>query len=365
MADAVGKEGYKVRPDLEELCAGVSGAEDMVFKFARVERYKCAAELLASIGHHRAIVWWAYRCVLSLLEELAVNPACDRDIADIGTSFEVTVPDFAKVQPPEPDPEDIAAINAQVAQLEADCKKMRSMVDPEVLRQVEEAVEVAYQEFKNVHGIHPVDLIKQLAEKIKQDPYAIDPHSPIFQEAAKIKAQLGAIQKETVGTIKSVIPPKMPAHEKKVRDGALSAVYRWVGAPDEPNSKACLDIGNECPDTPAGLLSLSAFWASGNLMPGGEQVVPTPPGLAANGICQVLLMCALHKGGTRKLKERYELYFKLGVDVLSGADNWESSLTSESAPHEKFSAAPPPSSSAAVPPPHENHAAGYKRWKPE
>jgi hypothetical protein len=361
MEDAVGKEGYKVRPDLEELCAGVGGAQEMVFRFAGVGRYKCAAELMAYIGHHRAIVWWAYRCVLSIVEELAVNPAVDRDIADIASSFEVTVPDFAKVKPPEPDPEDIAAIHAQVAQLEADCKKMRAMVDPEVLRQVEEAVEVAYQEFKNVHGIHPVDLIKQLAEKIKQDPYAIDPNSPIFLEAAKIKAQLGAIQKQTVDTIKSVIPPKVPAHEKKVRDDALSAVYRWVGAPDEVNSKACLDIGNECPDTPAGLLSLSAFWAFGNLTPGGEQVVPTPPGLAANGISQVLLMCALHKGGTRTLKERYELYFGLGVDVLCGADNWEASINDGKAPHELLDADGAGGGKDAWQ--KANGEAGYTRWK--
>ncbi|MDR3301897.1 MAG: hypothetical protein LBT01_05110 [Spirochaetaceae bacterium] len=386
MDDAVGKEGYKIRPDLEELCAGVRGAQEMIFKFATAGRYKCAAELMASIGHHRAIIWWAYRCVISLLEELAVNPSVDRDIADIASNFEVTVPDFAKVQPPEPDMEKIAKIKADIAQSIADLEKAKAQLDPEIVKLFDEALEVGYQKFKAVQGIHPMDLIKKLGERVGEDQHPIDRNSPIFQEAAKIKAQLGAIQKETVDTIKSVIPPKMPAHEKKVRDNALSAVYRWISAPDEPNSKACLELGNECPDTPAGLLSLSAFWAFGNLMPGGKQVIHTPPGLAANGICQVLLMCALHKGGTRKLKERYELYFKLGVDVLSGADNWEYSLASESAPHEKIAAAPPPTEKpapphekfftaavhgavpqapSAVPPPHKNRTAGYKRWKPE
>jgi len=76
------------------------------------------------------------------------------------------------------------------------------------------------------------------------------------------------------------------------------------------------------------LLSFCAFWAGGNLMPDpdGDQVVPTPAGLAANGICQVLLMCALHKGGTRKLKERYEHYFNLGVEVMTGKNNWEKDI---------------------------------------
>jgi hypothetical protein len=228
---------------------------------------------------------------------------------------------------------------------------------------VEEAVEFAFQEFKKVHGIHPMDLIKQLGARLNEDPHPIDRNSPIFQEAEKLKAQLAAVQKETVDTIKSVIPPKVPEHEKKLRDNALSAVYRWIAVPDEVNSKACLDIGNECPDTPAGLLALTAFWSFGNLMPGGDQTVPTPPGLAANGLCQVLLMCALHKGGTRKLKERYELYFNLGVDVLSGKDNWEASLTNGKPPHLE-TRQPESSPSAPIPPPANNNT-GYKRWKPE
>ncbi|MDR3170121.1 MAG: hypothetical protein LBU17_00670 [Treponema sp.] len=378
MDDAIGKEGYKIRPDLEELCAGVKGAEEMVFKFASVERYKCAAELMAYTGHHRAIVWWGYRCVLSLLEELALNPTADRDIADIGANFEVTVPDFAKVKPPEADPEQVAQLKADIAKAQADVEKLKEKIDPEIRKIFDEALEIGYQKFKEVQGIHPLDLIKKLAERVGQDEHPIDPASPIFQEAAKIKAQLGAIQKETVDTIKSVLPPKMPEHEKKVRDNAMQAVYRWVTAPDAENSQKCLDIGNECPDTPAGLLSLSAFWAYGDLMPTGEQPVPTPSGLAANGLCQVLLMCALHKGGTRKLKERYELYFNLGVEVLTGKDIWEESLGDSVAPHEK--PVPPPERTSAekksdvVPSaidtmqdevPKLTPNTGYKRWKPE
>ena len=357
VSDAVKNENYKVRPDLADLFAGVNGAEEMTFKLAKAEKHKEACELLAYVCHRRVGIWWGYRCILSLLKELAQNPAVERDIADIAASFDVTVPDFAKVEPPVIPPEVIAKQEEGNAFVKAKMAEARAALDPEMLKYVEDAVEVAFQEFKRVHGIHPMDLLKKLAEKCKQDPYKIDPNSPIFQEAAKLKAQLGAVQKETVDTIKSVIPPKVPEHEKKVRDDALSAVYRWIVAPDEENSKACLDIGNECPDTPAGLLSLSAFWAFGNLMPGGKQVIPTPPGLAANGLVQTLLMCALHKGGTRKVKERYEVYFNLGVDVLSGRDNWEESLAAGKAPHEELRA---PSGSGAP-----SGSAAYKRWKPE
>jgi hypothetical protein len=332
------KENYAIRPDLAELYVGVDSAEEMVFKFADLERYKCAAELMLYIAHKRAAVWWVYRCVLSLMEEFLLNPAGERDIATIGADIEKgpEVPEFAKIEPPEVDPEKIAFMEAKLAEMEADYQKARAAADPEMLGLVEEAMEVAFQEFKNVHGIHPMDLLKKLGERLKEDPRPIDPDSPIFQEAAKLKAQLAAVQKDTVETIKSVLPPKVPAHQKKLSDNALAAVYRWVAAPDPENAQRCMDVGNECPDQPGGLLSLSAFWSFGNLMPAGEQVIPTPPGLAANGLTQTLLLCALAPGGVRKVKERYAEYFRLGVEVLTGADNWEPSLVDSKMPHEQI-----------------------------
>jgi hypothetical protein len=332
------KENYTIRPDLAELYAGVDGAEEMVFKFAGLGRFKCAGELMLYIAHKRAAVWWVYRCVMSLMEELLLNPAGERDIATIGAGIEKgpEVPEFAKVEIPTAPPETIAAVQAQLQQAEAEYQKMRALADPYWLQLIEEGMEVANQEFQKVHGIHPSDLLKQIAEQMKQDPYPVDPNSPIFQEAAKLKARLAAVQKDTVGTIKSVLPPKIPAHQKKLSDSALAAVYRWVVAPNEENSRLCLDLGNECPDQPGGLLSLSAFWSFGNLMPVGEQVIPTPPGLASNGLVQTLLLCALAPGGVRKVKERYAEYFRLGVEVLSGADNWESSLEDSKMPHEQI-----------------------------
>jgi hypothetical protein len=357
VSDTVEKENYKIRPDLAELFAGVSGVEEMTFKLAAAEKYKEACEFLAYAAHRRAGVWWGYQCLISLLEELGMNPPEDRDIADIAADFEVKVPDFAKVELPEPP--DLAPLQAVNADVRAQISAMREKANPEIMKMVDDGIAVAFGEFKRVHGMDPIELVKKLQEKMSQGTQ-IDPNSPVFTARDELRAQLQAMRKETVDTIKSVIPPKVPEHEKKIRDNALSAVYQWIIAPDEPNSKKCLDIGNECPDTPAGLLSLSSFWAFGNLMPGGDRIVPTPPGLAANGLCQVLLMCGLHKGGTRKLKERYEIYFNLGVDVLAGKDNWDESLVEGKPPHEALSrAAEKPEEK---PPEGPN---GYKRWKPE
>jgi len=378
VADAVAKEKYKIPPDLEDLFAGITGAEEMVFRLAEKENFKAADELLAYIAHRRAGVWWGYRCILNLMEELKKNPAVDRDIADIGADFEVKVPDWAKVELPKPDPAIEAMMKETTAQLNQQYKDIEALLDPEIHSMVKEAVEVAYKEFERVHGIHPMDVFKLLAKHINDPPVVIDPKSPAIVESAKIKAQLKQVQKDTIDTIKSVLPPKVPAHQKKVRDNALNAVYRWIAAPDAENSQKCLDIGNECPDTPAGLLSLSAFWAYGDLMPTGEQTVPTPPGLAANGLNQVFLMCALHKGGTRKVKERYAEYFRLGVEVLTGADNWEASLAAGKAPHEEENVAviqaapvvqpqtaePQPSSPPPQAAPEIPEAPVYKRWKP-
>jgi hypothetical protein len=336
--ELVEKEHYQIRPDLAALYAGVDGAEDMVFKFADLGRYKCASELMIYTAHRRAAVWWAYRCVLSLMEELLLNPAGERDIASIGADIEKgpEIPEFAKVETPAASPETIAAMQAQLQQAEAEYQKMRALADPRWLQLIEEGMEVANQEFKKAHGIHPSDLLKQIAGQMKQDPYPVDPNSPIFQEAAKLKAQLAAVQKDTVETIKSVLPPKVPAHQKKLSDNALAAVYRWVAVPNAENTRRCLDAGNGCPDQPGGLLSLSAFWSFGNLMPIGDQVIPTPPGLAANGLVQTLLLCALAPGGVRKVKERYAEYFRLGVEVLTRADNWEASLADSKMPHEQL-----------------------------
>ncbi|MDR3116088.1 MAG: hypothetical protein LBU25_11290 [Treponema sp.] len=336
LADLVARENYKIQPGLEPFFAGPGNAERIIYNLAKADKWKDACELMAYLAHRRAAVWWLYRCVISLMEESILNPSVERDIATIGASMEPEVPEFAKIELPKPDPAALAQVEAVLADARAKAKEANAALDQDMLHFLEEAVEVAFQEFKRVHGIHPVDLLKQVGAQLAQPRVQIDPASPILVETAKLKAQLAAVQKETVATIKSVLPAKLPAHQKKLSDNALSAVYRWIAAPDEENARRCLDVGNECPDQPGGLLALSAFWAFGNLMPAGDQVIPTPPGLAANGLTQTLLLCALSPGGARKVTERYALYFRLGVEVLTGADNWEASLADSRMPHEQL-----------------------------
>ena len=318
-------EGYKIRPDIQSFFDGRTVAEDVVWDFADAGRWKCACELLTYMAHRRAAVWWGYQCVLSLMDELKQAPAEERDIDSIATSFKPEVPDFAKIEPAKPTPEQIKQAQASLDKMKQEVASLRELADPAALAEVEEALDYAFGLFKERHGMTPIEMVQKAVE-MEKNKMQVSPDSPIFKAADELKSKLQTVRKETLDTIHAVIPPKVPAHQKKQSDNALQAVYRWVVAPDGSNAKKAMDIGNECPDTPAGLLSLCAFWAGGDLMPETEQVIATPAGLAANGICQVLLMCALHKGGTRKLKERYEHYFNLGVEVMTGQNNWEKSV---------------------------------------
>jgi hypothetical protein len=362
VADAVAKEGYKIRPDLEAVFAGTPGAESMVYKLADAGDYTSADELRCYIAHRRAAVWWGYRCVVDLYEEVAQNPPVDQDIADIAADFSVHVPDWAKVEIPKPDPKALDMAQSLLDQTKASLADIEATLDQDMLKFLREAVEVAFQEFKRVHGIHPIDLLKQVGKTINDDPVPLDPKSPAFVETDKIRAQIQVARADAVDTIKSVLPPKTPAHDKQVRDNALGAVYRWVVAPDAENAQKCQEIGADNAGTPAGLLTLAAFWAYGNLTPLADQVVPTPAGLAANGLSQVLLLCSLEKGGFRKPKERYERYFQIGVDVITGKDNWGETVADHKAPHEEHAPASPQPAPRTVAP---TRPVTYHRWKPE
>lgn len=364
LREAVEKEKYKLRPDLEQFSSEDMTSEDFLFALQEAGKYKEACDFLAYVLHRRAAVWWGYRCLLSLNRELNENPASERDIADIGAPKEMPVPEWAKMPSPE---EENAAAEADYAKTSEQLAKIKERLDkaiaeakkkipPEVQAVWDKAYGAVNEEFRKKYGVTMEGLLQKAAEKSAGPLFEVDPDSPIFQAAEKLRNDIEAKRKETIELIKSVVPPKVPAHERKVRDDAMQAVYRWVVAPDEGNSRKALDAGNTCPDQPAGLMAMAAFWSFGNLTPEGKQVIATPPGLAANGICSALLQAALHKGGTRKYAERCQLYFELGLKVAWGEDNWEESTEKEKAPHAE-PAAPMPSPV----PPQENRT--YTKWK--
>jgi len=303
--------------------------------------------------------------MLTLQEELLANPAKPRDIADIAAPKPLNVPDWAKTPPPTP--EEAAEIAAEKAEDEMELAKLENMpneimatlrqvMPPKVMKMWDYMYETIDGEFKKKHGLSMMELTRMAGEKEAEPLFTIDPNSPIDVESKKLKAQLEAQRQQTIALLKSVLPPKVPEHQKKLTDDAMQAVYRWVSAPDEANTQAAFNIGNECPDLPAGLLAMVAFWSFGDLAPEGKMIVPTPPGLASNGLCSALLLAGLAKGGTRKYQERCKLYLDLGLKVAWGEDNWADSLTEKEPPHENITPAAKPG---------KPQTGGYTKWEPE
>ncbi len=371
--EAVEKEKYKLRPDLAQfVTAEPMSAEEFVYNLQENGKYKEACDFLSYIMHRRAAVWWGYNCLLTLAEELEINPATERDIADIGAPKEMPVPEWAKEPTPEEQQqrwadaekrlqEAVAKMQDAQNRLQETITNIHKLFKPEDVAVWDKAYGAVDEEFKRIHGIGMMELIKTAAEKTEGPLFEIDENSPIFMAADKLKEDIESKRKETIDLIKSVIPPKMPEHQKKLCDSAMNAVYRWIVAPDEGNSQAALDIGNECPDQPAGLLAMAAFWSFGNLMPEGKQVVQTPAGLAANGINSALLQAALQQGGTRKYKERCKLYLELGLQVIRCENVWEESLTEKTPPHENIKQTLDP---AAESTPRRETPNVYKKWTP-
>ena len=376
--DAREEGKYKLRPDLEQHVTGPEmTSEDFVHALEESGKYKDACDYLAYIMHRRAAIWWGYLCLLSLNEELAVNPAVERDIADIGAPKEMPVPEWAKMPPDLIEKEKLADAEAkkQISELrkklDDTVAQMRSQVSPEVLNLFDKMMGVVDQEFKRVHNCTLMELVQKAGEKSMEPLFKISENSPIIKAKEELKMKLEAQRKETIDLIKSVLPPKMPAHQAKMRDSAMQAIYRWIQAPDEVNSKKAFDIGNEVPDTPAGMMSLAAFWSFGNMSQDGKEVIRTPEGLAANGICSSLLQAALSKGGTRKYKERCQLYLDLGLEVVRGKNVWAEAAEQKQTPHEEV-AEKTEKQKTSVPPPHPDssdkktgeQSVEYRKWKP-
>lgn len=336
VSEMVNNEGYKINPNVEKYLPDNDMVDKFINNLVKDKLYKDACEVLAYAIHRRAGVWWGYRSMMALIDETGGEPVIERDIADIGKPSEPNIPDFFKDMPQiegRPLTEaDFAEVNAQ---LEAAQKQVDELVPDYIRDKFNAYMDEFYNMFKKEHGYTPLELIDIVISKYNPNESMIDEeNSPIFKAEKELKSNIEKMRQETVDLIKSVVPEKSKEHIIKMQKKALDAVYAWVVSPDEVNSKNAMDIGNECADLPAGLLCLTAFWSYGNLMPMTNQVIKTPPGLAANGLNSAILNMSLVKGGNKKPKERFEEYFNIGLNIAYGKDNWAESLECDKAPHQ-------------------------------
>ena len=336
VSEMVSNEGYKINLNVEKYLPDNDMVDKFIDNLVKDKLYKDACEVLAYAIHRRAGVWWGYRSMMALIDETGGEPFEERDIADIGKPSEPNIPDFLKDMPQIEDKPITEADFAEVnAQLEAAKKQVDELVPDYIRDKFNAYMDEFYNMFKKEHGYTPLELIDIVISKYNPKESMIDEeNSPIFKAEKELKSNIEKMRQETVDLIKSVVPEKSKEHIKKMQKKALDAVYAWVVSPDEVNSKNAMDIGNECADSPAGLLCLTAFWSYGNLMPMTNQVIKTPPGLAANGLNSAILNMSLVKGGNKKPKERFEEYFNIGLNIAYGKDNWAESLECDKAPHQ-------------------------------
>lgn len=330
------EEKYELSSELSKLAKVFPDSESYLEQLVIRRDYGEACRFLAYNMHRRAAIWWGYRCVVDLMNELKKNPAQPRDIADIGKPRPFSIPDWAKEDPNTPEiPFD--EIKNQIDKAMADLKaQIDKTIDPRVRKLVDEVVEMFDEELRNKYGKTLKDCLNDAMEasaREKDITSIIDKNSPLFKAEAELRAQLEQVRTEAAETIKSVLPKQDPEKKAKQKKAAMDAVYAYLVSPDDENARLCLDAGNVIPDMPEGLLALSAFWSYGNLAPGMPNIIKTPAGMMANGLNGLMMMSALQSGGELRPKERFEKYYNLGYQVLIGADNWGNSVEEHRPPH--------------------------------
>ncbi|MBQ4246219.1 MAG: hypothetical protein II733_03600 [Succinivibrio sp.] len=328
--DVVKNENYKVPFEYQDLAKEYPGSEDFSKKLAEQNKFKEASTFLSFNMHHRAMAWWGYCCVMSLRKELEEAPAPEVDWDNLGKAKPFEIPDWAKA-PVSPsdivDPEKKAELLKQLSDIRQKCEDYKKTFPQKYLDLYSKVESIFIEEFKKKNnGKTPMDLFHEASEKLKNvkpdDVPFVDPNSPIFKARDELRADLEKIRVDTLKTVKAAVPMKNKEELKLQKGNSLDAAYAYICDPSDKNAKACLDLGNLCPDTPEGLLSLVCFWSYGNMCPGSNMVVKTPAGLAANGMDKLILMCALAKGGTCKFDERMEQYFLIGQEVITAQNLW-------------------------------------------
>ncbi len=342
--EAVEKALYPSSSEIEEVISNNTSSEDYINSLEDKKDYKEGCCFLAYNLHHRAAVWWGYRCVLNLLRELKKAPHKPRELDDIGKPRPLNIPDWAKMPENVTEPYDVEArlkeFRSYRDKAMAEHKARLETIDPDVRDAFNEALEIVQEAVRKKHnGKDLFDLLSMSCEKaIRQHnhDYIVETeNSPLMQAKRELEANLEQMRKETIATVKASLPKVDLKVRARNRMSALDSVYNYIAGPDEQNANRCYQIGNKCPDTPEGLLALCAFWSFGDLMPLGESVVKTPSGLFGNGLNSLMLMMALTPGGEKKFKERFETYFHLGCEIGIGSSNWSNSLEKKNPPHVK------------------------------
>lgn len=390
------RENYKIRPDLKPLFEAHPESMDLLETFRQKGLFRDGCEFIARMLHRRAAVWWGYICLLSLLEELqnteklpaAENPhaaelrqqlkktgvalpALEGSPTDIDNMAKM--PDFDLKElasfpalPPE-DPSGIQAASAKIKEKTGALTDLIPASVRELYHQKREALRQLTRQRFGTTAEARFQAAKQTAETSPLTYRINRTETPEMEAFLRLREAIETQRQAAAAQVKAALPQKYPetpeanlliaADRKKRSEAAVQAVYRWVAAPDEVNSRLALECGNQTPGTPEGMLAYTAFWSFGDMAPEGKIIIPTPPELPGTGLNSALLMMAMTPGGSRKAPERYALYFSLGMDVVLARNLWPDALSEQNAPHETIAGKSHPDSPQNIP------KTEYRRWK--
>lgn len=366
ISEVVANEGYKVADEIEELANECNDSADEFLKAlinAKKDKYAC--EFLARNIHKRAAIWWVYLCAIDIIKEQKL-------------SFTGVFADDKKEEPEKKQEEDMPkwmqdifkddtdnitpqwvkdevrkagdGVEEKVQKaynellenfekLKARQKELEAEVDPDILKLFKDTQEEIYQDIKAETGIYLPEYLKQLLDEIKN----ITPEDIAAEKAKESELMDKEMQNLTdkLDKMKKDIDEQMNFHfpkpnlqkQKKGLQKALDNIYAWIVSPDEINAKNAFESSKGIEDKPIGLLSMSVFWAFGNLNLGGDIYVKAPSELVGNGLNGALLQLSL-EDGQKKPQERWKDFLNLGIQIAYGKNNWEESLTKDYMPHE-------------------------------
>ena len=371
-AGIAARENYKIRADLRPLFEAHPDSLDLLKAFDEKKLYREGCEFIARMTHRRAAVWWGYICLLDLFEEkkraegkppkedpfmaevkaeaekfgikMPENPSSLDDIDNYCKMPEIDIVKLVEI--PKPPVQDRSAIDAASAAVGAKTAALRDLIPDEVRTVFETAKARVDGQYERYFGLTP-DAARAKAEAFVEDGplmYTIDrANSPTVKKLIAMQDMLKTMREGVVAQIKGAFPEKYPAtpeaarllkaEKKQKTDNALQAIWRWIVAPDERNTTLALEAGNVASGTAEGLLAYTAAWSFGDFAPEGKITIPVPPELPGTGLNSALLMMALDQGGELKMPERYEIYFKLGMEVVYGRLLWDDAVASEKSPH--------------------------------
>ncbi|MCP3965307.1 MAG: hypothetical protein GY750_06290 [Lentisphaerae bacterium] len=370
--EAIEKNAYEPDDDVAPLIKDNMTSEQLIGFLKSKGMIKEACDFMANCVNRRVGVWWAYSCIKAvnkeIEEEFKKNPLsfeekqkkdAEKKIAEWSDTSELKAiedefmakgdkikKDIGSIAGPKiTDPSNPMRsaqrlINEQTQNNSIDFSlneidSVVSKMDPKKVSEARNIMERAFARYETKHGINPLKAVEQeITKAVAPDPIPEDT-SLRDKYYGIIKQRVEAVEQHINQEMGKHFPLKIPGlpkpPEKSKIDDALFAVKRWILTPTDENGLIAMNSHKPALQEPEGICALAAYWSCSNLTPGEKSQVVPPPGLYSNGIKTSVYMCAMKKGGSKTYDERYDEYFDIGIECVTGVRTWDKAWKKKSA----------------------------------